>query len=75
MPSARLSSEGHRIDNLYATNGAISTLNNTKIVGTETIAFATGAVVGGTSVKVGDTSATWTDIIAIANAGSTARFG
>ena len=75
VPSARLSSEGHRIDNLYATNGAISYLNNTKIVGTETIAFATGAVVGGTSVKVGDTSATWTDIIAIANAGSTARFG
>ena len=75
VPSARLSSEGHRIDNLYATNGAISYLNNTKIVGTETIAFATDAVVGGTSVKVGDKSATWTDIIAIANAGSTARFG
>ena len=75
VPSARLSSEGHRIDNLYATNGSINNLNNTTIIGTQTISFATGAVVGGTSVKVGDTSATWTDIIAIANAGSTARFG
>ena len=75
VPSARLSSEGHRIDNLYATNGSINHLNNTTITGTQTITFQTEAVVGGTSVKVGDKSATWTDIIAVANSGSTARFG
>lgn len=75
VPSARLSSEDHRIDNLYATSGAISTLNNRTIMGTEKIYLKTGAIIGGTSVSVGDTSATWTDIIAIANAGSTARFG
>lgn len=75
VPSARLSSEDHRIDNLYATSGAISTLNNTTIMGTEKIYLKTGAIIGGTSVSVGDTSATWTDIIAIANTGSTARFG
>lgn len=75
VPSARLSSESKRIDNLYVTDAAISTLNNTTIKGTEKIYLKTGAIVGGTSVSVGDTSATWTDIIAIANAGSTARFG
>ena len=75
VPSARLSSKDHRINNLYVTDGAINNLNNTTITGTQTITFATEAVIGGTSVKVGDTSATWTDIIAIANAGSTAKFG
>ena len=75
VPSARLSSSDKPIDNLYIQSAAINQLNNTTITGTQTITFATGAVVGGTSVKVGDTSATWTDIIAIANAGSTARFG
>lgn len=75
VPPARLSSSDKHIDNLYVDEGSINNLNNTTIIGTQTISFATGAVVGGTSVKVGDTSATWTDIIAIANAGSTARFG
>lgn len=75
VPSARLSSSDKPIDKLYIDDGSINHLNNTTITGTQTITFATGAVVGGTSVKVGDTSATWTDIIAIANAGSTARFG
>ena len=75
VPSARLSSESHRLDHLYASDAAISTLNNTTIMGTEKIYLKTGAIIGGTSVSVGDTSATWTDIIAIANAGSTARFG
>lgn len=75
VPSARLSSSDKHIDNLFVSDGSINHLNNTTIIGTQTISFATGAVVGGTSVKVGDTSATWTDIIAIANAGSTARFG
>ena len=75
VPSARLSSEGHRIDNLYVSDGAINNLNTTTIKGTEKIYLKTGAIIGGTSVSVGDTSATWTDIIAIANAGSTARFG
>lgn len=75
VPSARLSSSDKHIDNLYVDEGSINNLNNTTIVGTETISFATGAVVGGTTVKVGNASATWTDIIAIANAGSTARFG
>lgn len=75
VPSARLSSSDKPIDKLYIGDGSINHLNNTTITGTQTITFATGAVVGGTSVKVGDTSATWTDIIAIANAGSTARFG
>ena len=75
VPSARLSSSSKPIDNLYIQSAAINQLNNSTITGTQTISFQTGAVVGGTSVKVGDTSATWTDIIAIANAGSTARFG
>lgn len=75
VPSARLSSNDKPIDNLYVQSAAINQLNNSTITGTQTITFQTGAVVGGTSVKVGDTSATWTDIIAIANAGSTARFG
>lgn len=75
VPSARLSSSSKPIDDLYVQSAAINQLNNSTITGTQTITFATGAVVGGTSVKVGDTSATWTDIIAIANAGSTARFG
>ncbi len=75
VPSARLSSNDKPIDNIYVQSAAINQLNNSTITGTQTITFATGAVVGGTSVKVGDTSATWTDIIAIANAGSTARFG
>ena len=75
VPSARLSSESHRLDHLYASDAAINTLNNTTITGTEKIYLKTGAIIGGTSVSVGDTSATWTDIIAIANAGSTARFG
>ena len=75
VPPARLSSSDKHIDNLYVDEGSINNLNNTTITGTQTITFATKAVVGGTSVKVGDTSATWTDIIAIANAGSTARFG
>ena len=75
VPSARLSSESNRIDHLYISDGSINNLNNTTITGTQTITFATEAVVGGTSVKVGNTSATWSDIIAIANAGSTARFG
>ena len=75
VPSARLSSSDKPIDKLYIDDGSINNLNNTTIIGTQTITFATGTVVGGTSVKVGNTSATWTDIIAIANAGSTARFG
>ena len=75
VPSARLSSNDKPIDNIYVQSAAINQLNNSTITGTQTITFATGAVVGGTSVKVGDTSATWADIIAIANAGSTARFG
>ena len=75
VPSARLSSSSKPIDDLYVQSAAINQLNNSTITGTQKITFATGAVVGGTSVKVGDTSATWTDIIAIANAGSTARFG
>lgn len=75
VPSARLSSSSKPIDDLYVQSAAINQLNNSTITGTQTISFQTGAVVGGTSVKVGDTSATWTDIIAIANAGSTARFG
>ena len=75
VPSARVSSNDKPIDNLYVQSAAINQLNNSTITGTQTISFQTGAVVGGTSVKVGDTSATWTDIIAIANAGSTARFG
>ena len=75
VPYERLSSESHRLDHLYASDAAINTLNNTTITGTEKIHLKTGAIIGGTSVSVGDTSATWTDIIAIANAGSTARFG
>ena len=75
VPPARLSSSSKPIDDLYVQSAAINQLNNSTITGTQTITFATGAVVGGTSVKVGDTSATWSDIIAIANAGSTARFG
>ena len=75
VPPARLSSNDKPIDNLYVQSAAINQLNNSTITGTQTISFQTGAVVGGTSVKVGDTFATWTDIIAIANAGSTARFG
>lgn len=75
VPSARLSSSSEPIDHLYISDGSINNLNNTTITGTQTITFATEAVVGGTSVKVGNTSATWSDIIAIANAGSTARFG
>ena len=75
VPYERLSSDSHRLDHLYASDAAINTLNNTTITGTEKIHLKTGAIIGGTSVSVGDTSATWTDIIAIANAGSTARFG
>ena len=75
VPSARLSSSSKPIDHLYVDDGSINTLNNTTIMGTEKIYLKTGAIIGGTSVSVGDTSAYWTDIIAIANAGSTARFG
>ena len=75
VPSARLSSSSEPIDHLYISDGSINTLNNTTIMGTEKIYLKTGAIIGGTSVSVGDASAYWTDIIAIANAGSTARFG
>lgn len=75
VPSARLSSSSKPIDDLYVQSAAINQLNNTTITGTEKIYLKTGAIIGGTSVSVGDKSATWTDIIAIANAGSTARFG
>lgn len=75
VPSARLSSDSKPIDNLFVSDGSINHLNNTTILGTQTITFQTGTVVGGSTVKVGDASAYWTDIIAIANAGSTARFG
>lgn len=75
VPSARLSSDSKPIDNLFVSDGSINHLNNTTILGTQTITFQTGTVVGGSTVKVGDASAYWTDIIAIANTGSTARFG
>ena len=75
VPSARLSSSNKPIDKLYIDDAAINNINTTKIVGPQTITFQTGTVLGGSTVKVGDTSATWTDIITIANAGSTARFG
>ena len=75
VPSARLSSSSEPIDHLYISDGSINSLNNTTIMGTEKIYLKTGAIIGGTSVSVGDASAYWTDIIAIANAGSTARFG